>query len=107
MTPSKRRQQGREAYYDGNQLSDCPYNQYIASGYEDWKEGWLDAEREKLTEQIAEKCNDIRISARIEAKWVNIPCPKCRHDFVAKDKYGLYCCVNECGWTEQNWGLDD
>jgi len=98
MTPSKRRQQGREAYYDGNQLSDCPYNQYIASGYEDWKEGWLDAERENLTEQIAEKYNDIRISARIEAEWTDKFCPKCEQGFVAKDKHGLYCCVDECGY---------
>ena len=102
-----RRRQGREAFLDGKQLFDNPYKQFIASRYEDWKEGWLDAEREKLEKQIADLCKDIRISARTEAKWTNIPCPKCRKSFVAKDDHGLYCCVDECEWTEQNWGLDD
>jgi len=101
MTPSKRRQQGREAYYDGNQLSNNPYQKHIASGEEDWREGWLDAEREKLTEeQILDQCKDIRISARIEAKWTDKFCPKCEQGFVAKDKHGLYCCVDECGWDD-------
>ena len=96
-----RRRQGREAFLNGNQLSNNPYQKHIASGEEDWREGWLDAEREKLTEeQILDQCKDIRISARIEAEWTDKFCPKCEQGFVAKDKHGLYCCVDECGWDD-------
>ena len=93
-----RRRQGREAFLNGYEIFDNPYQKHIASGEEDWREGWLDAESEKLTEQIAEKYNDIQISARIEAKWTDKFCPKCEQGFVAKDKHGLYCCVDECGY---------
>ena len=94
-----RRRQGREAFLNGYEIFDNPYKKHIASGYEDWQEGWLDAESEKLDKQ---QCKDIQISARIEAKWTDKFCPKCEQGFVAKDKHGLYCCVDECGWTDEN-----
>ena len=97
MTPSKRRQQGREAFLNGYEIFDNPYKKHIASGYEDWQEGWLDAESEKLDKQ---QCKDIQISARIEAKWTDKFCPKCEQGFIARDKHGLYCCVDECGWDD-------
>ena len=95
-----RRRQGREAFLDGKQLFDNPYKQFIASRYEDWKEGWLDAESDAIEKQILDKYEDIWVSSRIEAKWTDKFCPKCEQGFVAKDKHGLYCCVDECGWDD-------
>ena len=39
---------------------------------------------------------------RPEAEWTDNECPKCLGYLVAKDKHGLYCCLSNCGWTDEN-----
>lgn len=34
------------------------------------------------------------------AEWTDVECPKCGSNFVARDKFGLFCCVSECGWNK-------
>jgi len=35
-----------------------------------------------------------------ECNWINKECPKCRTNFVAKDIHGMFCCFDDCGWSE-------
>jgi len=37
---------------------------------------------------------------RPDAEWEDAECPECGHKFVARDRFGLYCCNSECGWAE-------
>ena len=50
------------------------------------------------------KGNNIRntiLPIRPEAEWTGKTCPKCTHYFIAKDKHGFYCCMDDCGWNCQ------
>ena len=38
-----------------------------------------------------------------DADWTGTDCPKCGAPFVAKDKYGTYCCV--CTWKEDDMNI--
>ena len=35
-----------------------------------------------------------------EAKWTFTDCPSCGHPFIAKDRFGVFCCIAGCGWHE-------
>ena len=39
---------------------------------------------------------------RPDAEWINGRCPECGHKFVAKDRFGLYCCNSACDWVKDN-----
>ena len=36
------------------------------------------------------------------AEWSHEPCPKCGAPFVARDKFGLFCCMSGCDWKEKS-----
>lgn len=38
------------------------------------------------------------------AEWSGKACPKCGASYVARDKFGLYCCVSGCEWKEAGAG---
>lgn len=40
------------------------------------------------------------------AIWTDIQCPKCGAYFVAKDKWGLFCAVSGCDWTNEKEATD-
>lgn len=39
------------------------------------------------------------------AEWSYEPCPKCGAPFVARDKFGLFCCMSGCDWKEKSQSL--
>ena len=39
---------------------------------------------------------------RGEAEWTDQRCPKCDHPFVAGDDFGLFCCMADCGWNDND-----
>ena len=45
QTPFNPYQEGREAYDEGLELSDCPYNPDSEDGV-DWEGGWMSAEED-------------------------------------------------------------
>ena len=41
------------------------------------------------------------------AVWTDSDCPRCGYPFLAKDRHGLYCCFNDCGYVaNQSLGGD-
>ena len=47
-----------------------------------------------------------KVEQILEAKWVDMNCPICNAPFVARDKWGLFCCFADCEWQEpeeSNW----
>lgn len=38
------------------------------------------------------------------AEWTFTDCPSCGHPFIARDKWGLFCCMDGCEWSDYEGG---